>query len=76
MIETLPYRALTAVLLLVFLPGPVAAGGERKPPGKGVEVKLYLKITEGGKVRSSPAIAGGKLYIGSDDGFVYCFSGK
>lgn len=34
-------------------------------------LKLYWKFKTGGEIKSSPAIEGGSVYIGSDDGKVY-----
>ena len=38
--------------------------------------KMVWKHKTDGMVRSSPAIARGKLFIGSDDGFIYCFGNQ
>jgi cysteine-rich repeat protein/parallel beta-helix repeat protein len=36
----------------------------------------FWSFETGGNVRSSPAVVDGKVFVGSDDGFVYCFDAK
>ncbi|MEK7755392.1 MAG: PQQ-binding-like beta-propeller repeat protein, partial [Acidobacteriota bacterium] len=38
--------------------------------------KLLWRFPTGGPIRLAPAAAGDRLYIGSDDGFVYCLKAK
>ncbi len=60
----------------------VAVAGGRVYFGSSADNKVYCldaasgrirwtKIT-GGPVRLAPAVAGGRVYVGSDDGYVYC----
>ncbi len=36
------------------------------------QLKLVWRYQTGGMIRSSPALVGGRLYIGSDDEYLYC----
>ena len=38
--------------------------------------KLLWRFTSGGPVRFAPAVAAGKVYAGSDDGWLYCLSAE
>jgi outer membrane protein assembly factor BamB len=66
-------NAALAAEMAMFRGGP-AHGGVYSAPGVADAPKIKWKFKTGGAVRSSPAVAGGVAYFGSNDGYLYAVS--
>ena len=72
--------ALGSVLLLTRHPASSSASGGTSPPARASTLNLHLakawSYDTGGDVFSSPAVGGGLVVVGSDDGSVYGLDAK